>query len=162
MENKNFFKKDINFRKIDKTNYNECIALKVDKKQERFVASNSTSLVQAAYEDNLYPLGIYLADKMVGFILYDYDEDIKGWSFSRFMIAKEYQNKGLGTKALKKFIEFFHTKYPCEKLYTSAEVDNIIAISIYEKYGFVKQNVFEYEINEEKFMEFRMVKIFEN
>ena len=30
---------------------------------------------------------------MVGFILYDYDDQIPGWSMSRFMIGKQYQGK---------------------------------------------------------------------
>lgn len=47
------------FREIDKTNYCDCIALTIDKSQERFVADNKQSLVEAAYEDGLYTLGIY-------------------------------------------------------------------------------------------------------
>lgn len=50
---------NIEFRKIDRSNYNECIELKISEDQKRFVASNMYSLVQAAYEPNLYPLGIY-------------------------------------------------------------------------------------------------------
>lgn len=79
----------INFREIDKTNYNECIMLKVGDHQIHYVASNAFSLAQAAYEEELYPLGIYNYNEMVGFLLYDYDKELKGWSFSRLiLIAK--------------------------------------------------------------------------
>ena len=85
---------NIFFKEIDKTNYEACVLLKVAEGQKRFVASNAYSLVQAAYEDNLYPLAVYDDEEMIGFILYDYDEELKGWSFSRFMIDIKHQNKG--------------------------------------------------------------------
>ena len=50
--------------------------------QKDYVASNAFSLVQAAYEEGLYPLGIYDGNEMIGFLLYDYDEELEGWSFS--------------------------------------------------------------------------------
>ena len=46
---------NIEFKAIDKSNYNECIELRVNKEQEDFVAPNTFSLVQSAYEPNLYP-----------------------------------------------------------------------------------------------------------
>ncbi|MDO4925331.1 MAG: GNAT family N-acetyltransferase [Turicibacter sp.] len=148
----------INFREIDKTNYNECIMLKVGDHQIHYVASNAFSLAQAAYEEELYPLGIYNYNEMVGFLLYDYDKELKGWSFSRFMIDINCQNKGYGTIALKKFLEFFHNKFPHESLYTSVEIDNKIAIKMYENFGFKKLNSFEYKIEEKIYREFRMIK----
>jgi diamine N-acetyltransferase len=149
---------DINFREIDKSNYNTCVSLKVGEHQTNYVASNAFSLVQAVYEDELYPLGIYNGDEMVGFLLYDYDEELKGWSFSRFMIDIKYQNKGFGSKALEKFLDFFHDKFPNENLYTSVEIDNEVAIKLYEKYGFNKKNSFEYKVGDITYKEFRMLK----
>ncbi|EES51109.1 GNAT family N-acetyltransferase [Clostridium botulinum] len=149
---------DINFKEIDKSNYNACISLKVGEHQGNYVASNIFSLVQSAYEDELYPLAIYNGDEMVGFLLYDYDEELKGWSFSRFMIDIKHQNKGLGSKALEKFLDFFHDKFPSENLYTSAEIDNEVAIKLYEKYGFNKKNSFKYKIGDVTYEEFRMLK----
>jgi len=55
----------IEFRPIDRTNYNECIELSVNENQKRFVAPNQFSLVQAAYESNLYPLAIYNESQMI-------------------------------------------------------------------------------------------------
>ncbi len=117
---------NINFREIDKSNYSTCISLKVGEHQTNYVASNAFSLVQAFYEEKLYPLGIYNDNEMVGFLLYDYDEELGGWSFSRFMIDIKHQNKGIGSKALEKFLDFFHNKFPNENLYTSVEIDNEI------------------------------------
>jgi len=148
----------INFKKIDKTNYQECIKLTVSDNQKNFVATNEYSLVQVAYEEGLLPLGIYKDNKMVGFILYDFDEDISGWSMSRFMIDIKYQNNGIGKEALLNFIDFFKLNHGNENLYTSAEVDNIVAIKLYEKMGFEKQDLFEYTHNNKTYKEIRMLK----
>ena len=148
----------IKFRDIDKSNYNECISLRVAEHQKNYVASNMYSLVQASYEDGLYPLGIFNEDEMIGFLLYDYDEELNGWSFSRFMINIKYQNKGFGRKALEKFLEYFQSKFPNKSLYTSVEIDNDIAIKLYQKYGFVIKSSFEYAIEDVTYKEFRMIK----
>ena len=148
----------IKFRDIDKSNYNECISLRVGEHQKNYVASNMYSLVQASYEDGLYPLGIFNEDEMIGFLLYDYDEVLNGWSFSRFMIDIKYQNKGFGRKALEKFLEYFQSKFPNKSLYTSVEIDNDIAIKLYQKYGFVIKSSFEYAIEDVTYKEFRMIK----
>ncbi len=148
----------IKFRDIDKSNYNECISLRVGEHQKNYVASNMYSLVQASYEDRLYPLGIFNEDEMIGFLLYDYDEELNGWSFSRFMIDIKYQNKGFGRKALEKFLEYFQSKFPNKSLYTSVEIDNDIAIKLYQKYGFVIKSSFEYAIEDVTYKEFRMIK----
>lgn len=148
----------IKFRDIDKSNYNECISLRVGEHQKNYVATNMYSLVQASYEDGLYPLGIFNEDEMIGFLLYDYDEELNGWSFSRFMIDIKYQNKGFGRKALEKFLEYFQSKFPNKSLYTSVEIDNDIAIKLYQKYGFVIKSSFEYAIEDVTYKEFRMIK----
>jgi len=49
---------DINFREIDKFNYNICVYLKLGEHQTNYVASNAFSLVQACYEEDIYTLGI--------------------------------------------------------------------------------------------------------
>ena len=148
----------IKFRDIDKSNYNECISLRVGEHQKNYVASNMYSLVQASYEDGLYPLGIFNEDEMIGFLLYDYDEELNGWSFSRFMIDIKYQNKGFGRKALEKFLEYFQSKFPNKSLYKSVEIDNDIAIKLYQKYGFVIKSSFQYAIEDVTYKEFRMIK----
>ena len=105
------------FREIDKTNYWECMALTIDDSQEGFVADNKQSLVEAAYEDGLYTLGIYHEETMVGFVLYDYDDTFPGWSMSRFMIGKQFQGKGYGKQAARAFLNYFKEKHNADKLY---------------------------------------------
>ena len=84
----------MDFKTIDKSNYRECMELQVEESQKYFVADNTRSLVEAAYEDGLYTLGVYDGDTMVGFVLYDYDDTYPGWSMSRFMIGRQFQGNG--------------------------------------------------------------------
>jgi diamine N-acetyltransferase len=68
-----------------------------------------------------------------------------------------YQNKGIGKMALQKFLDFFINQYGHLQLYTSADVDNQIAAALYEKFGFGKKEVFDYEVDGRKHKEFRMM-----
>jgi len=136
---------NIEFKPITTENYIVCIDLKVAPEQDDFVAPNMYSLAQAAYEPELYPLGIYKDGVMVGFFLYDFDYDTIGWSMSRFMIDYNYQNQGIGSVALGKFIQFFYKKHGQLTLHTSANVNNLSTIRLYEKFGFVKGKEFSYE-----------------
>lgn len=54
------------FREIDKSNYRDCMALTIADNQKDFVSDNKQSLAEAAYEDGLYTLGIYLDETMIG------------------------------------------------------------------------------------------------
>ena len=121
------------FREIDKTNYWDCMALTIDGSQEGFVADNKQSLVEAAYEDGLYTLGIYHEETMVGFVLYDYDDTFPGWSMSRFMIGKQYQGKGYG----KMLIEFVANRYRDQyKILQVGTGDSPLTVPFYEACGF--------------------------
>lgn len=146
------------FRAIDKRNYWDCITLEVDKTQEHFVADNKQSLVEAAFEENLYTLGIYDEEKMIGFILYDYDENIPGWSMSRFMIDKKYQGRGYGKKATKEFLDYFKENHDADKIYISVSLDNIIARKMYSEIGFTETKEIEYTFLDNLFREMQMVK----
>lgn len=151
---------NIYLKKIDKNNYKECINLKLTLEQEKYILSNLLSLVQTAYEDDFYSLGIYNNDMMVGFILYDYDLSINGWSMSRFMIDYKYQNQGIGERALKEFIKFFKNKYNNQKLYTSVEINNFIPLKLYEKVGFIKEKYFDYKSDGNIYREILMILTF--
>ncbi len=146
------------FRKIDRTNYWDCIALTLDDNQTEFVADNKQSLVEAAYEDGLYTLGIYHEGTMIGFVLYDYDETFPGWSMSRFMIGKQYQGKGYGKRAALAFLDYFKEKHSADKLYISVSLHNTAARKMYSSIGFVEIKEIEYTFLGEHFREMQMFK----
>ena len=146
------------FRKIDRSNYWECMELTIDDSQKDFVADNKQSLVEAAYEENLYTLGIYCQDTKVGFILYDYDDQIPGWSMSRFMIGKQLQGKGYGKQAAIAFFAYFKTKHNADKLYISVSLENILARKMYSSIGFAEIKEVEYTFGDKHYKEMQMVK----
>lgn len=146
------------FREIDRSNYWDCMLLTVDNGQEGFVADNKRSLVEAAYEDGLYTLGIYHEETMVGFILYDYDETFPGWSMSRFMIGKQFQGKGYGKQAALAFIDYFKKRHSADKLYISVSLENTVARKLYASIGFEERKEVEYTFLGMQFREIQMVK----
>lgn len=146
------------FREIDKSNYWDCIALTVDESQKGFVADNKQSLVEAAYEDGLYALGIYNEKTMVGFVLYDYDDTFPGWSMSRFMIGKQFQGKGYGKQAAVEFLEYFKRKHNADKIYISVSLENEIARKMFASIGFEDIKEIEYAFLGMDFREMQMVK----
>ena len=145
------------FRKIDKSNYWDCMALTIDDSQEGFVADNKQSLVEVAYEDGLYTLGIYQDETMVGFVLYDYDETFPGWSMSRFMIGKQFQGKGYGKQAVNAFLEYFKEQHDAEKLFISVSLENAVARKMYSDIGFKEIKEVEYDFLGKQFREMQMV-----
>ena len=146
------------FREIDKSNYWDCMALTVDESQKGFVADNKQSLVEAAYEDGLYVLGIYNEKTMVGFVLYDYDDTFPGWSMSRFMIGKQFQGKGYGKQAAVEFLEYFKRKHNADKIYISVSLENAIARKMFASIGFEDIKEIEYAFLGMDFREMQMVK----
>jgi len=146
------------FRSIDKSNYWDCIELVVDKSQENFVADNKQSLVEAAYEEGLYTLGVYHEDTMIGFVLYDYDDSYPGWSMSRFMIGKQFQGEGYGKQAAKDFFDYFKSKHNADKIYISVSLENTVARKMYTSLGFVELKEIEYSFLGKIFREMQMVK----
>lgn len=146
------------FRAIDKSNYWDCIELVVDESQEGFVADNKQSLVEAAYEDGLYTLGVYHDGTMVGFVLYDYDDSYPGWSMSRFMIGKQFQGRGYGKQAAADFLDYFKKKHNADKIYISVSLENTVARKMYSSLGFVEIKEIEYTFLGENFREMQMVK----
>ncbi len=146
------------FREINKSNYWDCMELTIDESQEGFVADNKQSLVEAAYEDGLYTLGIYLEETMIGFVLYDYDETIPGWSMSRFMIGKQFQGKSYGKQAAIAFLEYFKTKHIADKIYISVSLENTVAHKMYSSIGFTEVKEVKYTFRDKQYSEIQMVK----
>lgn len=129
---------EITFKEIDKENWEECVDLKVSKEQEDFVASNWYSILEAKFEEELYPLGIYDGEVMVGFTMYNLDRDTNRMEMCRLMIDQKFQGKGYGKKAVLKLLDLMREKYGKIKFYTSIEPNNIVAQKLYESLGFRK------------------------
>lgn len=149
----------ITFKNIDKENYMECISLKLKEHQKDFVADNAQSLLDAHYLDGLETLGIYHDNKMVGFILYDYDPELEGWSISRFMIGDEYQGQGFGKVSLKIFLKTFAFKFENKPLYACISIKNENTIGLFKSFGFTFVEEIEYTFLNKVYKELKFVKL---
>ena len=146
------------FRRITRENYKDCLELQLRPGQERFVANNARSLAEAAYEEGLFIRAICDGKATVGFVLYDYDAEIPGWSMSRFMIGAQYQGRGLGRRAAEAFLDYFRREVRADRLYVSVSLENAAALALYRSLGFREVQEVRYSSGGCEYHELRMVK----
>ncbi|MBO8463541.1 MAG: GNAT family N-acetyltransferase [Firmicutes bacterium] len=144
------------FKEITKNNYLDVINLRLATHQAGFVTDNATSLVEAIYEEGLYTRAIYNDKTLIGFLLFDYDLEIPGWSLSRFMIDSQYQYKGFGKEAIKKFLEYIEKTFFIKELYVSIELNNPIALHLFHSLGFKDIKKITYTFGGETYHEMQM------
>ena len=102
----------IGFKKINQTNYKECISLRTTDEQKQFVCVNWYSLLESLYEKNRHALSIYLDDAMIGFMMFSYypadaSYAYDSWGIERLMIDTIFQNMGYGKEAMIQGIHWF-------------------------------------------------------
>lgn len=148
----------ITFEKITLDNFEECIQLQVSLDQKEFIASNAYSLSEAfalTNHPNNIPIAyaIYSGKTMIGFVfaIYqpidenDYEDDEDVYYLARIMIDKNYQGKGYGKEALKKFIELLKT-YPygsAKAIVLSCNPENRQAYSLFLSFGFKEMGIID-------------------
>ena len=113
--------------------------------QQKCVAPNVYSVAQAHFApDHAWFRAIYLDEEPIGFIMVDIkldDDDIPqeekpSVMLWRFMIAKDYQGKGYGKKALDIVTDKFR-KEGNKYFYTSCVLGEVSPYQFYLNYGFV-------------------------
>ncbi|MBB5194640.1 GNAT family N-acetyltransferase [Anaerocolumna cellulosilytica] len=140
----------ITLRKITLDNRRELFRLEVTKEQQRYVASNLSSVascyVLTTNGSCPMPFAIYADEQMVGFVMivygntgYDQPDMAKdNYCILRLMIGKQYQNRGYGRKAMVKILEYIYT-FPAgtaKYCWIPYETDNVVAKKLYESFGF--------------------------
>jgi len=104
---------DIHFKRITASTFNQICDLSktLPMPQRNMVADNVVSIAEASFSDSAWFRAIYANDTPIGFIMThtgsDYEDgiDCPGVFLWRFMIAKPFQSKGYGRKALEKLIQ---------------------------------------------------------
>ena len=142
----------VHLEKVTWKNYSQLIKLRVSKEQDHFVARNTNSLIHAylwlSEGNHVYPFGIYLDRKPIGFVMIGYNgyeegdpEFMKDTYFIwRFMIDRRYQGKGYGKQAFQLALDFVRT-LPCgpsDICWLSYEPENEAAKKLYASFGFVE------------------------
>ncbi|MEY4520737.1 MAG: hypothetical protein RLZZ499_3337 [Cyanobacteriota bacterium] len=129
----------ISLSEVTKDNWINCIYLSLHPEQEGNLASNVATIAESKFEPNNQLRAIYKNDQIIGMLAYCIeDEPINPevyWIF-RFMIDKDFQGKGYGTKALNLVMTEI-AQLGAKKIYTSHKPKNKIASNLYKKVGFV-------------------------
>lgn len=131
--------KELKLKKIDESNFIECFNLKLGEGQDKFVSHPIRSLAQAyVYYNQCTPFGIYSNNEIVGYVMVIYDYDEETYNIWHMMIDEQYQGKGYGSIAIELCIDYIKSK-PfglSNTVILTCNIDNSIAIHIYEKIGF--------------------------
>lgn len=138
----------ISLRDISKSNWHEITQLSVSKEQQKYIANNSYSLVEAIYTDHCVVKGIYANDTPVGLMLYKsmiYDLNSLEYNIIRFMIDARHQNKGFGRKALQLAINHIRAIHQVKKISICYDVNNHVVHEFYKSFGFVEVDLNDYD-----------------
>ena len=143
------------FREITWDNLWSVLRLRVGEDQKKFIPDNSVFLAQAyvnlkcGYPDSCF--AIYDNDVLVGFtkVVYvpcreeTYNFAETSYMIDALMIDEKHQNRGLGKKALEMILEYIDSLPfgECESIKLLCEEENIGAIHLYRKFGFIRTDV---------------------
>lgn len=130
---------EIKLVRIDESNFIQAFHLKLKDGQEKYVSHPIRSLAQAyVYYNQCCPFGIYLDEKMIGYVMVIYDYDLEEYNIWHMMIDREYQDKGYGQMAMEKCLSYIKTKpfgSSC-KVVLTCNKENFGAMHLYSKFGF--------------------------
>lgn len=142
----------VELRTITKDNIGDVLKLDVFDYQKSFVSSTAYSLAQAyIYRDTAFPFAIYVDETLVGFIMLGFYEEKKQYTLWKFLIDKDYQNKGYGKEALKKGITYLVDTFGAKEIYVGVSTGNDTAKKLYSSIGFKKTGVIENNTEEMKY-----------
>ena len=128
---------DITLHQIDKSNYEIVCDLSVTQEQEDYVAENMWSLVEAHYNSGYTCKAIYCDKQPVGFFMWVQESESKV-SIWRFMIDQNYQQQGIGTKALDLALAQIKQTPNLSQIEICYNPENPVAKDFYSSFGFVE------------------------
>lgn len=129
---------NITLTDIDKNNYEDVCDLTVADDQYEYVADNTWSLVESKFNPSYQTRAICLDCKPVGFFMWvpETEHRISIW---RFMVDQNYQNKGIGRKALQLALdEIKGSTDILEEIEICYNPSNPVAKKFYASFGFVE------------------------
>jgi len=137
----------ITLRAVTKDNWYPVYRLTatLSEEQQKFVAPNAYSLLEAAYDpDHLTePRAVYADETLVGFVQTYHDREYQEHWIDRLMIGGEFQGKGYGREALRLTIENYRQNPECQAVHISFVPENTVAQRLYESLGFINTGVIQ-------------------
>lgn len=133
----------IELREVTRDTLGACIRLRVLPEQEKFVATNIFSLAESAVTPDTWPLAVYAAGEMVGFLMYSREPETGRYWILRLMIDAAQQGRGLGRAALLAAIDLIGQRHGCQEIVLGVVDGNQVAERLYESVGFCQTGEFE-------------------
>ena len=139
----------VELREINQNNFEAVIKLSVSKCQESFVSTPVYSLAQTwIYQKTAFPFAIYADNTLVGFVMLGYYEAKKQYTLWKFLIDKDYQNRGYGRKALELALKYLIETFDAREIYTGVALENEVAKHLYQSVGFTETGLVENNMEE--------------
>ena len=129
----------VELKPITEENFLDAFQLKLAPEQEAFVSHPIRSLAQAyVYREQCQPFGIYAGDRMVGYVMVIYDDDVPEYDIWHMMIDEAEQGHGYGSAALDRVLEYIRTKPfgTSNRVALTCNKHNPVAQKLYERAGF--------------------------
>jgi diamine N-acetyltransferase len=137
----------ITLRAVTKDNWYSVYKLSetLTEQQQKFVAPNAYSLLEAAYDpDHLTePRAVYDDETLVGFVQTYHDREYGEHWIDRLMIGGEFQGKGYGREAMRLTLDNFRQNPECAAVHISFEPENVAAQRLYSSLGFLDTGVIQ-------------------
>ena len=139
----------VELREITSANFEDVLNLQIFEYQDNFVSSTAYALAQAyVYHETAFPFAVYVGDTLVGFIMLGYYKTRSQYTLWKFMIDKQYQQKGYGKEALMCGMAYLREKFKVREIYTGVLLGNEIAKHLYTSVGFVETGIIEDNMTE--------------
>lgn len=131
---------DVTLALIDGPKFHDVIDLELEKDQEKNLPSNVYSLAESTLSPLFHPRAILADGTVVGFVMYQLGEegawDADECTIWRFMIGRQYQNTGIGTRAMPLVIEEIKAHDRCGLIDIYYDPKNTAAKKLYARFGF--------------------------
>lgn len=122
-------------RQLTRYNWEEATQLRLYDYQEDYLPGVLHTIAQSKYE-NVFPHGIFLGERMVGFIAYG---EFSGVCWvSRVLVDRDFQNQGVGRDALAILLGRLRKDPKCREIRTSFAKQNALAEYFFGSMGFEK------------------------
>ncbi|MDF2066397.1 GNAT family N-acetyltransferase [Bacillus sp. Cr_A10] len=123
---------------LNDDNWYECCQLEISEEQSNYIEPNAISIAQSKFEPTLVLYGIYLEEKVVGFLMYNsVPEELEGHWVYRIMVDKQFQGQGIGKAATKLMINEMAKLPNVKKIVVGYHPENLGAHNLYASLGFI-------------------------
>lgn len=133
----------ISLRPVTHDNWRNIAKLKVTEAQRQFVAEPSYYLALCCYGNEWHPLAIYLAEQVIGFMMWDIDPADGSCWLGGIFVDQGMQKCGYGKQAVQAAIRMLSEQHGYRNFALSYQPANLIAKHLYDKLGFIEMNEWE-------------------